>query len=49
MLVGIYVSCMESVKVLHSMSSICGGVLPKSFCLPIRAISLLKSPHKMWT
>ena len=31
----------------HSISSIWGGVVLNSFCLPIRAISLLKSPHSM--
>jgi hypothetical protein len=29
------------VNFLHSMSSVCGGVVLNSFCLPIKAISLL--------
>ena len=33
---------------LHSVSSVCGGVVFWSLCRPIRAISLLKSPHRMW-
>ena len=34
-------------NVRQSMSSICGGVMSDSFCLPIRAMSLLKSPHSV--
>ena len=34
-------------NVRHSISSVWGGVVLNSFCLPIRAISLLKSPHSM--
>ena len=34
-------------NVRHSMSSICEDVMLDSFCLPIRAMSLLKSPHSM--
>ncbi len=32
----------------HSMSSVWGGVVLNSFCRPIRAMSLLKSPHNMY-
>ena len=35
------------VNVLHSMSSACGGVVVVSFCRPISAMSLLKSPHNI--
>ena len=35
-------------NVRHSMSSGCGGVVLWSLYRPIRAMSLLKSPHKMW-
>ena len=34
-------------NVRHSISSVCGGVMLDSFCLPIRAMSLLKSLHSM--
>ena len=34
-------------NVCHSMSSACGGVMSVSFVLPIRAMSLLKSPHSI--
>ena len=34
-------------NVRHSISSVCGGVVVYPFCRPIRAISLLKSPHKI--
>ena len=46
--VGMHLSRMEFVKALHSVSSVCGGVMFRSLCRPIRAISLLKSPHSMW-
>ena len=32
-------------NVRHSISSTCGGVVLYSFWRPIRAMSLLKSPH----
>jgi hypothetical protein len=35
------------VNARHSIFSACGGVVMYSFCLPIRAMSLLKSPHSM--
>lgn len=41
-----YVSWMEFVNARHFVSYGCGGVI-LSFCQPIRAISLLKSPHRM--
>ena len=44
---GIYVSLRLFVNVRHSISSACGGVVMYPFCRPMRAISLLKSPHKM--
>ena len=44
---GIYVSWRLFVNVCHSISSACGGVITYSFCLPIRAMSLLKSPHRI--
>ena len=44
---GMYVSWRLFVNVRHSISSVCGGVVVCSFCLPIRAMSLLKSPHRM--
>ena len=31
----------------HSLSSTCGGVMLCSFCRPINAISLLKSPQRI--
>ena len=31
----------------HSVSSVCGGVVMYSFWRPIRAMSLLKSPHNI--
>ena len=34
-------------NVRHSISSDCGGVVVYPFCRPIRAISLLKSPHRI--
>ena len=46
--VGMYLSWMEFVNALHSVSSVYGGVVFRSLCLLIRAISLLKSPHRMW-
>ena len=36
------------VNVRHFMSSIWGGVVLNSFCLPIIAMSVLKSPHSMY-
>ena len=47
MLVGMYSRFRFVVKVFHWMSSSCGGVWLLLFCLPVSAISLLKSPHKM--
>ena len=44
---GMYVSWRLSVNVRHSLSSSCGGVVVYPFCRPLRAISLLKSPHMM--
>ena len=40
-------SCRLFVNVRHSMSSAWGGVMLCSFWRPIRAMSLLKSPHRM--
>lgn len=34
-------------EITPSISSGCGGVVLCSFCRPIRAMSLLKSPHSM--
>ena len=48
MLVGIYARDKLSVYVFHLRSSSCGGVNLCSYCLPISAISLLKSPHSMF-
>ena len=48
MLVGIYARDRLSVYVFHFRSSSCGGVNLCSFCLPISAISLLKSPHRIY-
>ena len=48
MLVGIYVWDKLSVYVFHTRSSSCGGVNLCSFCHPISAISLLKSPHNIY-
>ena len=42
-----YVRDRLSVYVFHLKSSSCGGVILCSYCLPISAISLLKSPHSM--
>ena len=44
---GMYVRWRLFTNVRHSMSSSCGGVVVYSFCLPIRATSLLKSPQRM--
>ena len=44
---GIYVRLRLSVNVRHSISSTCGGVMVESFRRPIRAMSLLKSPHNI--
>jgi hypothetical protein len=35
------------VNARHSISSACGGVVMYLFCLPIKAMSMLKSPHRM--
>ena len=48
MLVGIYVRDRLSTYIFHSISSSCGGVNLCSFCRPISAMSLLKSPHSMY-
>ena len=48
MFVGIYSKFRDVVKFFHWMSSSCGGVLVLLFCLPISAMSRLKSPHKMY-
>ena len=48
MLVGIYVRSKLLVYVFHSRSSSCGGMNLCSFCRPISAISLLKSPHSIY-
>ena len=47
MFVGIYSRLRIVVKFFHWMSSSCGGTLLLLFYLPVSAISLLKSPHKM--
>ena len=47
MFVGTYVSCRLFINARHSIFAACGGVVMYSFCLPIKAISLLKSPHTM--
>ena len=47
MFVGIYSKFRDVVKFFHWMSS-CDGVLVLLFCLPICAMSRLKSPHKMY-
>ena len=46
--VGMYVNAMFSIYAFHIRSSSLGGVFPYSFCRPMRAISLLKSPHSMY-
>ena len=48
MLIGIYVGGKLSIYVFHSRSSSCRGVNLCSFCHPISAISLLKSPHSIY-
>ena len=48
MLVGIYARGKLSVYVFHIRSSSCRGVNLCSFCLPISAISLLKSSHNIY-
>lgn len=48
MFVGIYLSCNAYVNARHSISYGCGGVVLWSFCRPIKAISILKSPHRMY-
>ena len=45
--VGMYVSWRLFINVFHSVFSVCGGVVMYSFCRPIKAMSLLKSPHTM--
>jgi hypothetical protein len=45
--VGIYCKCSESVNCFHSRSCCVGAVVVLPFCLPIKAMSLLKSSHKM--
>ena len=47
MFVGTYDRSRPFVKVRQRWSSVWGGVVCWSFCLPIKAISLLKSPHNM--
>ena len=44
---GMYVNWRLSVNLHHSMCFVCGGVVLYLFCRPIRAMSLLKYPHKM--
>ena len=44
---GTYVSCRLFVNACQSTSSTSGGVIVCSFWRPIRAMSLLKSPHSM--
>ena len=48
MLVGIYVRDRLSTYIFNNMSSSCRGVNLCSFCRPISAMSLLKSPHSMY-
>ena len=48
MLVGIYARDRLLVYVFHLRSSSCEGVNLCSFCLPISAIPLLKSPHSIY-
>ena len=47
MSVGIYCRCNEVVNCFQSMSCCVGAVLMGPCCLPINAMSLLKSPSKM--
>jgi hypothetical protein len=46
--VRMYSKFKDAVKILYCISSSCGGVLKLSFCLPISAISQLKSSHKVY-
>ena len=48
MLVGIYVRDKLSAYIFHNMSSSCRGVNLCSFCCPISAMSLLKSPQSIY-
>ena len=48
MLVVIYSKSRDVVKFFHWKSSSCGGVVVLLFCLPLSAISLLKSPHSVY-
>ena len=48
MLVGIYVRDRLSAYIFHTRSSSYGGMNLCSFCRPISAISLLKSPHSIY-
>ena len=48
MLVGIYVRDKLSAYIFHIMPSSYGGVNLCSFCRPISAMSLLKSPHNIY-
>ena len=48
MLVGIYSRLRDIVKFFHWKSSSCGGVLVLLFCLPLSAMSWLKSPHSVY-
>ena len=48
MLVGIYVRDKLSAYIFHTRSFSCGGMNLCSFCRPISAISILKSPHSIY-
>ena len=48
MLVGIYVRDKLLAYIFHNMSSSYGGMNLCSFCRPISAMSLLKSPHSIY-
>jgi hypothetical protein len=45
--VGIYLKWSEFVNCFQSKSSCVGAVFVAPFCLPIRAMSLLKSPSRI--
>ena len=47
MFVGIYSRLRVVVKFSHWISSSCSSVLMLLFCLPISAMSRLKSPHRV--
>jgi hypothetical protein len=47
MSVGIYCKCSEFVNCFQSISCCVGAVFVEPCCLPIKAISLLKSPNRM--